>query len=793
MKRTPPHARAVLLALRFSDTDSTALAALDAAEWRAALDFADRAQLTLPLARFGLPVSVRERVAKNLADNAERFERTKTAYNEAARALEAAGVETLVLKGFAHAPWFVPDPRLRPQYDIDLLCAPEATERAYEALLNLGYEPIGDAGGDPSDHLPTLIRKTGWTFNGNLYDPEIPLSMELHYRLWDPSTERLPLDGLEKFWERRIERSLDDLHFITLDPADALAYACMHLLRHLLRGDVRLGHAYELAWFLESNADNEEFWERWRGLHDGPLRQIQTLCFRLAALWFGCRVPCEIETLPEPVERWFARYGWSPIESLFHPNKDELWLHLSLLTEPRDRQAVFLRRLFPLRVPGPVHAVHIPDGQVTWGLRVERKWRYLAFVSRRILHHARSLAPALTGAARWWSDENEFTPQFWRYFVVDAFFDFGAFIYFSLYSLYLLRLGYNEAFIGQVAFASTAGTFAGTIPAGFLLRRFGVRHTLISFFIAAFLLFSAGALVTGRVPLLTLALLRGMAMSVWFVALSPVIAQLTNRRNRSSAFSFVFSSDIAMGVLVGSAFSLPGWLTRTSAMTEVHAWQTVLLLGSFVSVLAVIPALRLRLQTPPPSGARVYPRSPFLYRFLGVMALWSLAAGAFNPQSNAYFDRYIHVPASQIGLAFSLSQFFQVVAILCAPPVFRRLGLIRGVAGTQLATAAALVCLAVVHAPPAAIAAYVAYMAFQYMNSPGSYTLLMDSVRPQERTGASELNFLVLLPAQAAAAWAGGVSVVKFGYPVMLMVSAALAVLAALLFRTLKPPAQPLQ
>ena len=88
---------------------------------------------------------VRSQIDRNLADNAQRFERIKAVYCEFANALRDTGAEHLVVKGFAQSPDFVEHPRFRLQSDIDAYCPPESISRAREVLSRLGYEPL--AGG----------------------------------------------------------------------------------------------------------------------------------------------------------------------------------------------------------------------------------------------------------------------------------------------------------------------------------------------------------------------------------------------------------------------------------------------------------------------------------------------------------------------------------------------------------------------------------------------------------------------------------------------------------------------
>ncbi len=183
------------------------------------IGFCHRTQLAIPFALRSqdyLPSWVADGFQQNLANNAERWRRTKRAYQEATDAFQSAGLEFVTLKGFTHAPSFVTDPRLRVQYDLDLLFPPDQLLAARDVALALGYEPLVSRDPHPVDHLPTLIRKTGWKWRGDYFDPDLPLALELHFRLWDAATEGFALAGLNHFWERRQRRTLEDIEFTSL-------------------------------------------------------------------------------------------------------------------------------------------------------------------------------------------------------------------------------------------------------------------------------------------------------------------------------------------------------------------------------------------------------------------------------------------------------------------------------------------------------------------------------------------------------------------------------------------------
>jgi hypothetical protein len=187
---------------------------------------------------------------------------------------------------------------------------------------------------------------------------------------------------------------------------DALGYAALHLVRHLLRGNLRPFHVWEIARFLHTHHDRT-FWRMWREWHAPSLRRLEAVAFLLARTWFACTLPAaaeeEVAALPAAVLTWFEAYGWSPIEGMFNPNKDELWLHLSLVETFVDRLSVMSRRLLPASLPGPIDAVHIPEEEMTLTRRITRQFRYFVYASSRAWLHTRLLVPTLWEGFKWWS------------------------------------------------------------------------------------------------------------------------------------------------------------------------------------------------------------------------------------------------------------------------------------------------------------------------------------------------------------------------------------------------------
>ena len=791
-------------ALQFRSPQPEFLAGMSERDWQAALHWCDRTQLTLPLgltSREHLPDWVRSRVDSDLAKTAQRWLRVKTAYREAADAFGAAGLECVVMKGFSHFPRFVDGVRHRWQGDLDLLLSEPQVRPAYETALALGYVPIVEDDPHPTNHMPALIRKTGWIWRGDYFDPDMLMPLELHFDVWDQETERFAPAGLQQFWERRQSRCVEDLCFTGFHPGDEVAVASLHMLRHLLRGSLRPYHVYEIAWMLDHSADEEAFWNCWSQLHAASLRQLEAICFALAHSWFDCGMPDaargEIELLPLEVKRWLEIHSGSPLSGLFRPNKDELWLHWNLLHSRPARLSVLRRRLVPQSLPGPADAVAIPEEHITARVRWRARWKYAAYLAKRGLHHARTLLPTARGAIRWFGWSAGLGSQYWRFFFAEGFFDFGMFVFVFLYNLYLLQLGFREDFIGRVSGIMTAGSILGTLVTAAALRRFGLRGTIQAAFGLTALISAVRAYWTPAPALLGMAALAGVTSAAWPVAWAPAIAQLTTDKNRARGFSLISSAGIAIGVLGAQAAGhMPGWLSRVNwASSSVQSYRESLLGGCLMVLLAMAALARVNLGGTTPTQRKFRWPSPLVLRFLAAMLLWNLGTGAFNPFFNVFFARRVQLPIEQIGYVVSISQVAQIAAILAAPLVFRRFGLVRGIAGMQFATGLAMVGLAAAAGPAWAATGYVVYMMAQYMSEPGMFTFLMEGTPVEERGSASALNFLVAFAAQALAAAVAGQMLARFGYAPVLAVAALICAASALLFRVLlddRKPAAPL-
>ena len=210
------------------------------------------------------------------------------------------------------------------------------------------------------------------------------------------------------------------------------------------------------------------------------------------------------------VKAWFDEFGGL---SYFNATarKSGLWLQWCLLESKADRLSVARKRLLPTRMPRS-GLVDLPDvsGSRTAGRLspLRRRVEYSRYVISRLGYHARILPPRFRrefdggGRQRNWGGSSGLLGCFVSFRPRDVHL-------FLLYNLYLLDRGFKEDLVGLVVSATAIGSVIGTIPAGMLARRLGLKKSLLLCMAAGSTISALRSVLATRTSLLALAFLGG--------------------------------------------------------------------------------------------------------------------------------------------------------------------------------------------------------------------------------------------------------------------------------------------
>jgi MFS family permease len=396
---------------------------------------------------------------------------------------------------------------------------------------------------------------------------------------------------------------------------------------------------------------------------------------------------------------------------------------------------------------------------------------------------------AVSSGPQWPAQVRRLSPNFWTLYASSCLIDLGLCLYFFLFTLFMVEHNFAVHSIGFITAAQTVGTIAGTVVISLLSRHFGLRTMLLTYTVSAPLCLALRLFFLHIPAQIGLAFLAGVTMSIWSVCFSPTLAKLTTQQNRTFGFSLFVATGIASGAvagLIGGYF--PGLFRRLRWVgPQVDGIKVVLLLACCILMLAAFAIARLRLHRDNIVPNHILVFNGFLIRFLVVIAIWNFSVSFFVPFANVYLSRHMGLSVMRIGQIFTLSQLIQVAMVLLAPVLYRRVGLVSGIALTQGCTALLFLSLSVATRRPAAIWIYLFLTGLQWMGGPGIASLLMSQTPEMHRRHASAMYTVVSLAAQAGAAAVAGRLFEQYGYAGPLAGDALLAALAGIvLYGTLR-------
>ena len=314
-------------------------------------------------------------------------------------------------------------------------------------------------------------------------------------------------------------------------------------------------------------------------------------------------------------------------------------------------------------------------------------------------------------------------------FVIDG-------VYAVLLNLYLLRLGYDARFIGEV---NSFGLFTFAIvslPAGILgsrwasnkMLRLGLALTLVGTGLLPFAELGPAGWQESWLILTYALILTGF--SLFFVNGAPFLMTVVQPDKQNSAFA-VQTALLSLAAFTGSLLggTLPGIIANFTGFTgdDPQPYRYTLMMVAVVILIAFLITLTIEEQSDansdelPDQSAnfgikrRLGSFTAATIALIGIMSLIRFLQVAGLASTSVFFNVYLDteyaMPPSMIGAIASLGRLITVPAVLLAPRLIRRASTGHVALWASLATALSLLPIALVSNPWAASIGYVAALA----------------------------------------------------------------------------------
>lgn len=253
--------------------------------------------------------------------------------------------------------------------------------------------------------------------------------------------------------------------------------------------------------------------------------------------------------------------------------------------------------------------------------------------------------------------------------------------------LYVLRLGYGPEYVGLFGASGALGYMAMSMPSGWLGDRLGISRTM-----------ALGALATtvgmAMLPLSEVVPLwardgwpivsqvaQAGGYALFSINLVPALMGATLPENRNSAYA-LSSTLRSLGTFVGTVAGglLPGLLVMITGqgLDSPVPYRLGLWIGPFVSLLAIIPLLRMREPEVVRSDVDSVPTGSFPYLPVGLLivfvGLGQAASATCQSFCNAYMDTELALSPASIGLITGVGQFVAIFAPMLLPRMARLRG-----------------------------------------------------------------------------------------------------------------------
>ncbi len=318
-----------------------------------------------------------------------------------------------------------------------------------------------------------------------------------------------------------------------------------------------------------------------------------------------------------------------------------------------------------------------------------------------------------------------------------------------LFNFYVLSLGYDEAFVGNLVTASSLTALVVALPMGYLADSLGRKASLLIGGLGVSVAILVMVLWPSGIIFVTMNVVIGMAQSLSGVTMGPFLMENSSEKERTYLFSFGSGLQMAsqsLGNWLGG--NLPSWMIGGGAVlaTNSNAYGLSILVVAAGTAVAAGPLFFLRqpcLERSQRSGfapISYFSSHPTLLgKLILPMLVTSIGAGLIMPFMNVFFRQVYNQSDATIGALFAWGSLAMGIGLMIAPPLADRMGKIQLVVVTQALSIPFLALLGFSPWFSISAGAYYIRLALMNMSGPVYQTFVMERVEPSARATVASL------------------------------------------------------
>ncbi len=320
--------------------------------------------------------------------------------------------------------------------------------------------------------------------------------------------------------------------------------------------------------------------------------------------------------------------------------------------------------------------------------------------------------------------------------------------------------GVSTNFMGIVITSMGVSTFVASILLGIIADVYGRKRLLIGGNVLASVILIAFALTTDPLLLIAAAIVEGISEGAILASSNALLAEKVKDEQRTSVFSlYGFAQSIAFGlgsfaVSAVLVFELFGFTNRESHIL-VYIIIGILSLFSTLIMIKVKESTNLKKIKKGISDLMPGKSKKLLFKYVLTGAIIAFGAGLVVPLMTLWFNLQYGISDAISAPILAISSILIGLATLYSPLLTKRLGLIKAIVITQIASTVFM--FATPFSPNFAVAGFVYSMRALLMNmgSPLSQSMIMGLVPEDERGTASGISGALWRLPNALSTWIG--------------------------------------